>query len=274
MSFGVGPSVYDIPGASAASTTIESGIPWGKEQVQVTFPATIVSTAVDAGNTPTTLLRPGLALGQITATKKLKEWNGVVSSTPDGSENLFGFLLDADMNMLTAGVAADRWTGKILVGGNIKANRIIVPGASTYGLAGATGEFLLRALMTQNGRFRIDDNLSGSSFAGYKRVVTKAANYTVTTADNDTLFVAITGAVTFTLPAAVPGLHFKFYNAVDANMAVTAPAGTFIVDGNAAATTLTASTSSHKIGASIEVTAYAAGAWIATTGAGITYTVS
>lgn len=271
MSFGVGPSIYEIPGTPAASTTLESGIPWGKEQQQVTFPACIVSTAVDAGNSPTTLLRPGLALGQITSTKKLKEWN--VSGT-DGSQDLFGFLLDADMSMLTNNVAADRWTGKVLVGGNIKANRILVPGASTYGLAGATGEFLLRALMTQNGRFRIDDNLNGSSFAGFKRVLTKAADYTVTTADTDTLFVAITGAVNFTLPAAVPGLRYKFYNSVDANMAVTAPAGTFVVDGNAAATALTASTSSHKIGASIEVTSYAAGKWIATTGAGPTYTVS
>lgn len=92
---------------------------------------------------------------------------------------------------------------------------------------------------------------------------TKAANYTVTEADNGTLFQTSTGAVTFTLPAVARRLWFVFHNNVDANMIVQrAGSDTAVADGNAAAVSATFSTASHKIGATLLVKANAAGtAW-------------
>jgi hypothetical protein len=95
-------------------------------------------------------------------------------------------------------------------------------------------------------------------FGGIKQVIAKAASYTVSM-DRDragTIFTTrgAAGAITFTLPtltAARAGTYYEFHNVVDQNMVVTAAAGKAICDGNAAATSLTASTASHKIGARI-----------------------
>lgn len=98
---------------------------------------------------------------------------------------------------------------------------------------------------------RVDSQLYGMT-----KIVTKAANYTVVKPSRSggdlsgTQFNAITGAVTFTLPdpATVPaGVWYRFVNTVDANMAVSC-ANKVITDGNAAASSVTYSTSSHKIG--------------------------
>jgi hypothetical protein len=91
-----------------------------------------------------------------------------------------------------------------------------------------------------------------------RNVVQKGASYTVLVTDSGTIFEAITGAVTFTLPTAAlatatPGLEFDFFNTVDANMAITAPSGLLMTDGNASATTATFSTTSHKIGGGAKV---------------------
>lgn len=63
------------------------------------------------------------------------------------------------------------------------------------------------------------------------------------------------GAVTFTLPAVATsrGCTYTFINGVDQNMVITAPAGTLVADGNAAATSATFSTASHKIGGACHV---------------------
>ncbi len=52
---------------------------------------TIVASAVDAGNTPTTTLRKGLVLGKITASGKYKEYD---PSASDGSETAALILVD------------------------------------------------------------------------------------------------------------------------------------------------------------------------------------
>jgi len=118
-------------------------------------------------------------------------------------------------------------------------------------------------------------------YGGIRKVVAKTANYTVNP-DRDKsgqLFTTkgATGAVTFTLPTLntpKAGYFVDFHNEVDQNMVVTAAAGKAIADGNAAATSLTASTGGHKIGARIRAE-WDGAAWLLLgTNAGVTYTVA
>jgi hypothetical protein len=85
--------------------------------------------------------------------------------------------------------------------------------------------------------------------------VSKAASYTVLQEDSGSVFIA-TAAATFTLPAVASsaGCTWTFINGADTDMVVTAPAGTLVADGNAAATSATFSTASHKIGGSCIIT--------------------
>jgi hypothetical protein len=86
------------------------------------------------------------------------------------------------------------------------------------------------------------------------RTVDKAASYTCLPEDSGTIFTA-SAAATFTLPAvaASEGIYYTFINAANTDMAVTAPSGTLVADGNATATTATFSTGSHKIGGCVQV---------------------
>jgi hypothetical protein len=85
-------------------------------------------------------------------------------------------------------------------------------------------------------------------FADTKRIITKAASYTCLPEESGSVYTA-TAAATFTLPAVTnTGWHAWFVNKADANMVVTGAADIMNADGDAAATSLTFSTTSHKIG--------------------------
>jgi len=85
----------------------------------------IDSTAVDAGNTPTTKLRKGLCLGQITATGKFAQYDPLAE---DGTEVFKGVLGD-EVNMLNGAIdevtALDQKVGCIIQSGILIENRLI-----------------------------------------------------------------------------------------------------------------------------------------------------
>ena len=84
-----------IPGFGAGSSTSPSEFRLSLHGVDTDVGITLASSAVDAGNTPTTTLRKGLVLGKITATGKYKEYD---PSASDGSETAALILVDqADM---------------------------------------------------------------------------------------------------------------------------------------------------------------------------------
>lgn len=119
-------------------------------------------------------------------------------------------------------------------------------------------------------------------FGGTRELITKAASYTVRPDNPDhsgTLFNTrgAVGAVTFTLPtlnAAKKGWWCEFHNIVDQNLIVAAAAGKAVTDGNAAATSLTASTASHKIGAKIRAEWDGTSWLLSGMNVGVTYTVA
>lgn len=99
----------------------------------------------------------------------------------------------------------------------------------------------------------------GSGGSAFRKVEAKAASYTVVAADSGKLFTTTgaSGAITFTLPAVAglpTGWFAEFYNTVDQNMVITAPAGLLVGTHSAASTTVTFSTASEKIGAGARVT--------------------
>lgn len=92
--------------------------------------------------------------------------------------------------------------------------------------------------------------LSPGTYKPWVNEVTKASSYSVLLTDTGTLFIATTGAITFTLPVLTAGIGgvWWFYCTVNSAMAITAPANKLIADGNATGTTGTFSTTSHIIG--------------------------
>ncbi|MCC7422543.1 MAG: hypothetical protein IT428_19865 [Planctomycetaceae bacterium] len=199
----------------------------------------IDATAVDSANSPTTLLRPGLVMAKLAASN---EWVDYDPDAADGSQEARGILVEeCYLFDPVAGEAVDRYK-RIMVSGGVKHSECINLDAQA------------RAQLRAQG-FVFDDEHGNDSFLPFARVVEKAADYTVVAADNGTLFLATTGAVTFTLPTKAVGLRFRFMQTTDANM-VIASAGSaddIIADGDAGADSITFSTASHKIGSVYEV---------------------
>ncbi|MBL8824908.1 MAG: head decoration protein [Planctomycetia bacterium] len=209
---------------------------------------TLSSACVDAGNTPTTTLRKGLVLGKITASNL---HIACLPSATDGSQFPVAVLAQ-DVNMLNPGSgSAESKFVPVIFSGPLRAAQLV-----------SLTAYLRRHMFP---RFMLDDDLV-SYTVPFTKVVAKTADYTVTAADNNTLFTTegAGGAVNFTLPTLAVGLRFKFFNAVNQNMVITGAADTIIGFNDIAATTLTFSTAGNKVGACVEVIANNAGtAWIA-----------
>ena len=91
----------------------------------------------------------------------------------------------------------------------------------------------------------------------------KTANYTVTAAENGTLFTntgASTTAIVFTLPALAAGLVYEFQVVDNGSVTVASVAGSDIIYvNNATASSLAFSTASEKIGGRLLFRSNAAG---------------
>ncbi|MES2792741.1 MAG: head decoration protein [Planctomycetota bacterium] len=237
------------PGLTSALSTAESNIFWGTDPTKLVQYDTvdIVSTAVDAGNTPTTLLRAGLVLGKVAATGQYTTYSATAT---DGSQQAVA-VLPLEINMLDPyqGTVQNR-VAAVVICGPVRASAL------------ANLDNFARQQLTAQG-FLFDDVRTGGYGIPFIRVVNKAADYTVTVADNDTLFTA-SAAVNFTLPTLAAGLNYSFYNLADSNLTITASTGdTIITDGDAAADSVAFSTSSHKIGGGVRFVANAdASKWL------------
>lgn len=228
------------PGFSEAAVTTERWALWGTTTWYLLKSIHIVSTAADAGNTPTTELRHGLLMGEVTASKKHKEYN---PTGTDGSQFVDGFLWVPRKMIDTDGNATDR-SGQLCVAGPVKAGQLLLLDE--------------QARRQMHGRFIFDDRLFGSP-GGFLATMVKTANYNVSyPADNNVHFTTrgAAGAVTFTLPAlaaANKGVRNRFTNEADQNMTITAPAGKLVTFNNLAATSVALSTAGQKIGGSFEI---------------------
>jgi hypothetical protein len=214
------------PGMHDERFTEEVQFLWGRwDQVEY-VQAIVDKDTIDSGNTPTTQIRTGLAMGVITATGQFTQWNPYAT---DGSNYLVGFFIDEiDMSWLN-GTTTERLSA-IVVKGNVKADFVLIPGETTRGISGKTYEFLLREQCA--GRFLFDDDLGRYQAVKEYTIAADVTALTVTTAMNNTIFVTdadLAADVTLTLPAPVPGLNFWFVH-------TSTTAGTeLILDGPATA---------------------------------------
>lgn len=145
-----------LPGINAAVENVVNAITWGPWEYNRAFivPTLLDGAARDAGNSPTTLLRPGLIMGITKTTKQAIPYSHLGVG---GVETLYGVLLYDTKVVGSDGADYDRWFGYILVGGNVKANALIygvaasTPGSWIGGVQDAT----IRALFAN--RFILDD---------------------------------------------------------------------------------------------------------------------
>ena len=240
------------PGMQASVFTQENQIWWGHENLRIYDPlAILASTAIDAGNAPTSQLRSGLVLAKLDASGKYAEYD---PTQTDGREVARG-VLQGSLSMLNGmtGLAEDKNQGafEVMIGGLLK-------NSALFGLDGG-------ARLQLGTRFVFDDEIQGRNWGGgglWLREVAKAANYVVVAGDNLTEFRA-TAAVQFTLPAIAKGLRFKFRQEANAGLIIAAPAAILIGVNGVAFTTLTFNTAAQMIGAGAIVYANAAGTkWI------------
>lgn len=228
-----------VPGVTTAQETFENHFRWGRDYAGLIVGGQLDGTARDSGNTPTTVLRPGLLLGQIASSGNLRDYGG---NNTDGSDQVYGVLLSSFRMQDLDGNNTNRFVW-VLAGGPVKAVQLL--GLDEWARA------------TMADRFIFDDRNLTSNTIGWNRLVAKTANYTVVNGtDNNTIFTTTgaAGEVDFTLPTTIKkGQRWKFYAAVDQILKVIAPAGKLVTFNNAAATSVALSTAGNKIGGSFEV---------------------
>lgn len=194
------------PGHHDEVFTDETNIFWGRWDQREYVQAIVDSASTDAGNTDTTQLRTGLAMGVVTATGKMKPWNPYAT---DGTNYLIGFLMD-EIDLSYLGSTKARLNA-IVVKGQIKADYVVIAGEASRGITGTTYEFLLREQAA--GRFLFDDDLGASQVTREYTIASGVTALTVTAEQNNTLFVtdtALAADVTLTLPVPRPGLQYRF----------------------------------------------------------------
>lgn len=252
---------YMMPGQTAERLTWENTFWFGDRALQQWTGVVLSGAARDTGNTNyTTILRSGLLLGRITATNKLVAWTPTATN---GSENIFG-ILDLSVNTQRLGADQDRWLAYVMIGGTVKADRIIIPGNTSMGIANDTLEHVVRTQLYR--RFIFSDQWEGTTFGGWRNIVAKTADYTVTEDDHDIYFTnrGASGTVVFTLPTTPKkGLRYGFH--VVADQTITVAGGTadnIVAFNNATADSIGFATSSAKMGGSFVVMGDGTG-WLA-----------
>jgi hypothetical protein len=237
------PSMGSMPGMSTLTQSTETQVLWGGSQAKVLYDTDNVvgSAAVDAGSSPTTVLRAGLILGRQTSDHLLYQWDPLAT---DGTEVPVGVLLNSISMLNAAGAVENKDVGAqgVAIMAPVKAANLTILGTA---FTSSAYEYLARQLL--RGQFTFDDDPAGAKGRlDFAPQVIKAADYTVLAADSGKTFLA-TAAVNFTLPTKAIGLAFRFIQTADAAMGILSAASSddIITDGDAGADSVTFSTSAQ-----------------------------
>lgn len=254
---------WAVPGIGADRNVYESEILWGSDQARsgVLWQSQVISGAArDAGNTPTTVLRPGLILGKITASGKLAEWNPDGS---DGTEYVFG-ILDTEIRAQDFDATnVDRAFRVIVARAPVKAGKLLIQGTA---FTSSTDEHLARRQLQAMG-FIFDDDPQGF-MGGVPRfdTVTGAADTLTEDENGKTLFYSNAAAVAVTLPTIRPGLEYTVIRVGDEEIVLASAEGDNMIVGNdLSADSITFTTGGEQLGAAVKVrSAYVGGTlkWI------------
>ena len=242
---------WGIPGSGTITETSESEILWGGDAgkgLAVWKSAVIQGETRDSGNTPTTLLRPGLVLGQLSADSHFTDYDPDAS---DGSE-IATAILGTEIRAQDFNATDQDRVFRVLVAGPVKA-------AMLNGLDD-------QARVQLGPRFMFDDDLPGGhNFLGRALVSREVVtDTTLTAADNGKRIVCTTADCNITLPAIASNVGFKveIVRASEHELVITSPEGNNILGPNdASATTATWTTATNQIG----VVAQIEHIWVGTT---------
>lgn len=120
------------PGVAAGLFSQTNQFIWGGSRAEILeWDAVIDSAAADAGSNNTKILRAGLAMGRVTASGKLRQWD---PAADNGTENLVGFLKEETPLIDRFARAQDAWC-PVVVKAPIKAREILVLGVKFKGSA-------------------------------------------------------------------------------------------------------------------------------------------
>ena len=240
---------YGVPGTGAIQETTPREIFWGGDRAKglvVTQNGHYSGAIRDAGNSPTTVIRPGLLVGALTSGGKLEEWDG---DAADGTENIAGVVAEEFRATDFDGNNSDRALD-VVVRAPLKASQLLIQGTA---LTSHVDEFLARRQLHAMG-CQLDDDPQGYKAGAAHRYSAKAASYTVVEADNGTTFVAHTADATFTLPTIHAGLEYEFVRLDDFELAVASAEGDNMIGGNdASGDSITFTTAGEQIGARVKV---------------------
>jgi hypothetical protein len=240
-----------VPGSGAIAETTEVELFWGGDRgkgLVLSQSAKYSGAMRDAGNTPTTVIRPGLLMGKVTASGELEEWD---ADAADGTEKLAGVneleLRAQDFD----GNDTDR-VAPVIVKAPLKVGSLLIEGLA---LVGHANEFLARAALHGAG-CNLDDDPFGYLAGASWRQAAVGADKTLTSADNATYFVSHTADTTYTLPAIAAGLKFAFAQSADFEISVASFEGDNVIGGNdASGDSITFTTAGEQIGANVYVEA-------------------
>ena len=243
---------FGIGGVRSAVFTTPREILWGGDasrQKILRLSNTISNAARDAGNDVTTVLRPGLLLGMITASSKLAQWDPAAS---DGTQWFRG-VNEHELRMTEgiSAVAADV-DSPYFVKAPLKAAQLLVLGTA---LTSSAHQYLARKVLFECG-FDLDDDPMGYLSGLVYRSIAKTATGTITAAENGATFIVKgAAAVTLTLPAIATGLRYKFLNIATQNLIIASNGSSddLVVLNDLAADSIMFSTANNQIGAQAEV---------------------
>ena len=220
--------------------------------------------ARDSGNTTTDVLRPGLLLGKVYSTGKLKEWN---PTGTDGTQFIYGILDNPGVKMQANAVNKDRFRGTIMVRGQVNPTRLLIPGQASYGISGNANENIIRGQLKQLGFLLQEDNANsgvlpatGLMDSGMTTIQVHTDNVvprTLSLYESGGLFTnrGASALVEFKLPTTAPkGVYYTFYGVSAYGFKITAlTSGGLVTHNNAAATSVTINTAAQMIGAGLKV---------------------
>lgn len=214
------------------------------------FKSVVISSAArDAGSTPTTVLRPGLLLGKVTASDEYEEWDADAS---DGTQNIAG-INRTDITVLDQyGTAVDRVPPSVYQRGVFMASQLLIQGSA---LVGHADEFLARRQLWNAGCVLDDDMFGYLAGGGFRTETVTGTSDTLTASQNGmTLFYNNVAAVAVTLPAIQPGLEYEIVRTADEELVVSSGEGDNIIMGNdLSADSVTFTTAGEQIGARVKV---------------------
>ena len=242
---------WGVPGAGDAVETSEREIfwggDWGKGQI-LTASASYSSTLADAGNTPTTDIRPGLLVGKITSSGELAAWD---ADNNDGTQNIWGvnFL---DLRMIDFNATASDRVAPVCFRAPLKASQLLIQGTA---LTSHVDEYLARRQLHALGCI-LDDDPQGFLAGAGSRVAHVTGTTDVLTGDENgtTLFYNNAASVTVTLPTIAAGLEYTLMRVGDEELVIASAEGDNIISVNdLSADSVTFTTANEHLGTGVRV---------------------